>query len=157
MKITTSKQIHDLDINTLSFVPFGVKPLPYPKTSGVYFLKNGITIVYIGKAVNLYNRLMGHERRYQFKAQKCLISWIELDPKKIDFAEGALIERFKPEINFSPNGKTNSNWELNNLINDKGWDDKHLLEARDNLALTEYKLNIESFKNGTHPALPYLK
>jgi hypothetical protein len=32
MKITTPKQIHDLDINTLSFVPFGVKPLPYPKT-----------------------------------------------------------------------------------------------------------------------------
>lgn len=91
---------------------FGIKPLPYPKNSGVYFLKENENVVYIGQVVNLYNRLMGHERKNQFKSRSLFISWIQVDAGDLDFVEGALIQRFKPEINFSANGKTDSNWEL---------------------------------------------
>ncbi|BAY41841.1 hypothetical protein NIES2111_62370 (plasmid) [Nostoc sp. NIES-2111] len=68
-----------------------------------------------------------------------------------------LIQKFKPEINFSPNGKTDFDWELDSLINEKEWNDGSLREYTDDLALAEYNLNVESFQNGSHSALKFLK
>lgn len=156
MQIESVNQANSLNVDNLSFVPFGVKPLPYPKESGVYFLRDGNTIVYIGQAINIYKRLIGHERRHQFIKLNCCISWVIVSPKNLDIVEATMIERFKPNINFSPNGKTNSNWELDSLLNDKGWSDESIYEHRERLALAEYKFNLESFNNGNHPALEFL-
>lgn len=73
-----------------------------PECPAVYFVLDGMEVLYIGKSVNLAQRWVGHHRLKQ--AQKVAsyprIAWMELgDASLLDEIERALIQHFEPRLN----------------------------------------------------------
>jgi hypothetical protein len=68
-----------------------------PLVSGVYLVKRGGRVVYIGQALNIWNRLRGHpliEPGDEVEFQAAL-------PDELNARERAAIERHRPELNIA--------------------------------------------------------
>lgn len=70
--------------------------------SGIYFLCEGDEVVYIGKAVNIANRIESHRSEGKKKFDAAYFVVVPLDI--LDVTEMALIKRLRPKYNISGRG-----------------------------------------------------
>lgn len=62
---------------------------------GVYFLRKGRDIVYIGQSVNVYSRVASHKASKDFDA----VDFLPCDRSKLDDLEGFFIRLLQPKLN----------------------------------------------------------
>lgn len=77
-----------------------------PKCSAIYFVMQNENVLYIGKTINLAQRLTAHNRYKQFTrlGSEICIAWLECnDIKLLGQIEEALITHFKPLLNGTNN------------------------------------------------------
>ena len=76
-----------------------------PSCSAIYFVMQGDCVLYIGKTINLAQRLAAHNRKKQFASRGVIrIAWLECsDTGMLREIETALIEHFKPLLNGTKN------------------------------------------------------
>jgi hypothetical protein len=68
-----------------------------PQTAGIYFLWAGEVVEYVGQSIKLCNRVrLGHDQL----RKDHLISFIELDPHELTWAECWYIGNLRPKLNF---------------------------------------------------------
>ncbi|MHC5756067.1 MAG: helix-turn-helix domain-containing protein [Nostoc sp.] len=75
-----------------------------PKVSGIYFAATDSEgVLYIGQSVNIRQRWVNHERRYQLsKIKNVHLYWLEVaDRSLLKVIEEALIEKFSPPLNWT--------------------------------------------------------
>ncbi len=70
-----------------------------PKESGVYFMKENETYLYIGKSINLRDRLSSHPRIRQFVDKKVDITFELFPIKEINEVEKEYISKYNPIFN----------------------------------------------------------
>lgn len=155
--IKTLKDAESLNPLNLTFISFNHKPRQYPRQSGIYFIRDGSKILYIGRAINLHTRLSNHSRKAQFSENNYLISWVLVDKKILNTTENFLISKFTPPINTSPTGKDDDSWALGSLIDDLGYTTPTCLEAQEKQVRQYYLDAVQLFKDGIHPANSLLK
>ncbi|MBD2006336.1 MULTISPECIES: helix-turn-helix domain-containing protein [Cyanophyceae] len=99
--------------STIDLSAFSLSALPkllladrrlLPTCSAVYFVIQGGTVLYIGKAINLVQRWRGHERWYQLKDREVngtiYIAWLECDEtKSLELIEAVMINLLNPALN----------------------------------------------------------
>jgi hypothetical protein len=92
--------------SALPFVSFADRK-QLPSGPGVYFVMDGATVIYIGRAVNLRNRWVAHHRLIQFRAiSGARIVWLEInDVSLLDSVERACIDYFCPSLNRTTTGE----------------------------------------------------
>jgi hypothetical protein len=82
-------------------VPFALRDR-LPELSGLYFIYEADTLCYIGKSINLRERLR-YNGHHNFKAFSSLsspiIKYILLSPDALEDAELSLIEKYSPNLN----------------------------------------------------------
>lgn len=71
-----------------------------PRLVGIYFLIKEDVIVYIGQSINLAARLLEHERTKDFDSY----TFIPCDSAQLPDMEALYILKFKPSLNYMPNG-----------------------------------------------------
>lgn len=75
-----------------------------PNYPAIYFVLSSNCVLYIGRTVNLANRLSSHNRLQQFKAldESLKVAWLKCDEiDLLDEIEAALISYFEPPLNGS--------------------------------------------------------
>ena len=75
-----------------------------PETSGVYFIFENSTLIYIGKSTLIKERLYNHHKLSEFETRENVtIRWIEAPIDTLDSTEVAYIETFLPILNTNHN------------------------------------------------------
>ena len=73
-----------------------------PHRSGIYFVIEGETIIYIGKAISILLRWQGHNKLGSFKSRQSQIriAWLDCsDASLLTEIERLLVAFFDPELN----------------------------------------------------------
>ncbi|WP_166482692.1 GIY-YIG nuclease family protein [Scytonema sp. UIC 10036] len=72
-----------------------------PNESVIYFVWNGQRLLYIGKTVNLRQRINSHHRLLQFvgAGEDVKVSWLPASEENLLAFESSLIEALDPELN----------------------------------------------------------
>lgn len=94
-----------IDPLTLPSLPLSERS-QLPTTPAIYFVLKGDQVAYIGKTINLAQRLAAHNRRKQFTqlGSNIRIAWLSCsDVGLLGQIETALIEHFKPLLNGTTN------------------------------------------------------
>jgi len=68
--------------------------------TGIYFLLKNDEIVYVGKTINLYDRIMVHQKQNVKDFDSYL--FLEVDNKKLNLSERYFINKLKPIYNNDP-------------------------------------------------------
>lgn len=94
----------NIDPLTLPSLPLSERK-QLPSCSAIYFVMQGDCVLYIGKTVDLAQRLAAHSRKKQFASFGVVrIAWLECsDTGILTEIETALIEHFKPLLNGTTN------------------------------------------------------
>lgn len=74
-----------------------------PELPGVYFVKDGDLVLYVGKTKNLNIRWLNHHRYDQLCEQypNAVISWIIVTPELLHITEKEFIQKLNPLLNSS--------------------------------------------------------
>lgn len=74
-----------------------------PKLASIYFVLQEETVLYIGRAINLFDRWTCHHRFEELRyLQNVKISWLEFHNASVDLlvnVEKILIKHFRPKLN----------------------------------------------------------
>ena len=89
--------LETLDITALPGCPVAERK-QLPDRPGIYFVLDGATVLYIGRAVNLRNRWAQHHRLAQVGSAKIAYQEVS-DPAMLDAVEIACIDHFQPTLN----------------------------------------------------------
>ncbi|BAZ36703.1 XRE family transcriptional regulator (plasmid) [Calothrix sp. NIES-4101] len=111
--------IAEVDPLTLPSLPLGERK-QLPSCPAIYFVMESDRILYIGKTINLAQRLAVHSRQKQFASFGAIhIAWHECsDIDMLGQIETALIKYFKPLLNGTknPDASKRVNLTLPNLV-----------------------------------------
>jgi len=65
--------------------------------TGVYLLFEGEEVIYVGQTINLYTRIVGHNKKSYTH-----VNWVELDERYLWEYEDRYIKYFNPRLNKNP-------------------------------------------------------
>jgi len=88
-----------IDVKNLESVPFENRG-KLPNISGIYFVIQGAEILYIGKAISIARRWIGHHVKWKIqKLPGVRIAWHPTCQQDLDTVERDAINHFNPSLN----------------------------------------------------------